>query len=111
MVTKAKVVPIATAQAKPAAKTSTAVAVKKSGNVVSIMEALKAQAAAVSEKTAPASGITIRSDNKQFVLPDGTKTDTLRIVIMDFGSKYTFYEPTTPRASRRLPVSRWVPTH
>lgn len=95
MVTKAKVVPITSAKAKPAAKTSTAIAVKPkaSGNVVSIMEALKAQAAAVSEKTAPASGSTIRTtQDKQFILPDGTKTDTLQVVIVDFASKYAFYE-------------------
>lgn len=91
MVTKAKVVPITSA--KP--KTSTAVAVKSAGgsNVVSIMEALKAQAASVSEKTAPASGNTIRiTQDKQFMLPDGTKTDTLQVVIVDFASKFTFYE-------------------
>lgn len=86
-----KVVPISSA--KP--KTSTAVAVKSTGgsNVVSIMEALRAQAAGISEKTAPAGGNVIRTtQDKQFLLPDGTKTDTLEVVIVDFASKFSFYE-------------------
>lgn len=90
---KPKVVSITSAKTMPAAKTGTAVAVKKSGNVVSIMEALKAQAANVGERTAPASGITIRTtQDKKFVLPDGTRHDALQLVIVDFGSKYSFYE-------------------
>lgn len=100
MATK-KVTPItaasgATAAAK--AKTGTAVAVKKGGNnVVSIaamQEQLKAQAAAMSEKTAPASGNYIRvTQDKQFLLPDGTKTPgPLELVIVDFASSNKFYE-------------------
>ena len=90
MATKTKVVPITAG--KP---TGTAVVVKKTGsNVVSIMDALRAQAAAVTDKTAPASGNAIRvTQDKQFILPDGTKTPgPLELVIVDFASKNTFYE-------------------
>ena len=78
------------------AKPTTAVAVKKASNanIVSIQEALKAQAEAVNDKVAPASGNSIRvTQDKQFLLPDGTKTPgPLELVIMDFTSKNSFYE-------------------
>lgn len=81
-------------KAKPT--TTTAVAVKKpsSANIVSIQEALKAQAEAVGDKVAPASGNSIRvTQDKQFLLPDGTKTPgPLELVIVDFISKNSFYE-------------------
>ena len=81
---------------KPATpKINTAVAVKTIGaNVVSIQEMLRAQAAAIGDKTAPAAGNAIRiSQDKQFLLPDGTKTPgPLELVIVDFASKNTFYE-------------------
>ena len=89
---------MATTKAKPAAKAapSTAVAVKKpsSANIVSIQEALKAQAASMGDRTAPAGGSAIRvTQDKQFVLPDGTKTPgPLELVIVDFTAKNTFYE-------------------
>ena len=89
---------MATAKKTPASKpaTSTAVAVKKpsSANIVSIQEALKAQAASMSERTAPPSGNSIRvTQDKQFILPDGTKTPgPLELVIVDFTSKNAFYE-------------------
>lgn len=77
-------------------KTTTAVAVKKpsASNIVSIQEQLKAQAAAVSDKVAPAAGNSIRvTQDKQFLLPDGTKTPgPLELVIVDFTSKNSFYE-------------------
>lgn len=77
-------------------KPSTAVATKKpsAGSIVSIQEALKAQAAAVSEKTAPASGNYIRvTQDKHFQLPDGTKTaGPMELVIVDFATKHAFYE-------------------
>lgn len=78
------------------AKPTTAVAVKKASNtnIISIQDALKAQAAAVSDKVAPASGNSIRvTQDKQFLLPDGTKTPgPLELVIVDFTSKNSFYE-------------------
>jgi hypothetical protein len=77
-------------------KTSTAVTVKKSSsaNIVSIQEALKAQAAAMGDRTAPAGGNAIRvTQDKQFLLPDGTKTPgPLELVIVDFTAKNAYYE-------------------
>lgn len=77
-------------------KTSTAVAVRKStaGNIVSIQEALKAQAAGINERIAPGGGSKIRiTQDKKFVLPDGTKTDgPLELVIVDFVTTHMFYE-------------------
>ena len=94
---KATVTPITAAASagKPkAAKAGTAVAVKAGSNIVDIQALLRAQAAAVSEKTAPASGNFIRvTQDKHFMLPDGTKTPgPLELVIVDFGSKNNFYE-------------------
>ena len=94
MATKAKVTPITAAAGAGKAK-STAVAVKTTGsNVVSIQDALRAQAAAVAEKTAPPGGNAIRvTQDKQFILPDGTKTPgPLQLVVVDFSSKNAFYE-------------------
>jgi hypothetical protein len=75
---------------------STAVATKKttSSNIVSIQDTLRAQAAALSERVAPATGNAIRvTQDKQFQLPDGTKTPgPLELVIIDFVSKNAFYE-------------------
>jgi hypothetical protein len=95
MATKAKVTPISAAPSAGKTKaSSTEVALKKGSNVVSIQEALRAQAAAMSEKTAPASGNAIRvSQDKQFLLPDGTKTPgPLELVIVEFTSKNAFFE-------------------
>lgn len=87
---------MATTKPKPAAKTSTAVAVKKpsASNIVSIQEALKAQAAGMADRTAPAGGNSIRiTQDKQFLLPDGSKTPgPLELVIVDFTAKNAFYE-------------------
>ena len=72
----------------------TAVAVKKatSGNVVSIQEALKAQAVALAGRTAPATGSKIRLSPGKFTLPDGTSTPgPLELVVVDFVSKNTYY--------------------
>ena len=75
----------------------TAVAVKKaasSANIVSIKEALQAQAAGMGDRVAPAGGAAIRvTQDKQFLLPDGTKTPgPLELVIVDFIAKNAFYE-------------------
>lgn len=94
---KSKITPITAAASagKPKAVTKgSAVAIKSGSNVVSIQEVLRAQAAAMSEKTAPARGNAIRvTQDKQFLLPDGTKTPgPLQLVIVDFTSKNAFYE-------------------
>ncbi len=79
----------------PASKT-TAVAVKKTNavaSIVTITNALKAQAAETMGKIAPGGGnkITLKKDG--FVLPDGTKTaGPLELVIVDFNTKHSFYE-------------------
>ena len=91
---KAKLTAVPSSKA-PAAKPSTAVTVKKTGsNVVDIQAMLKAQVAAMGERTAPASGISIRvTQDKQFMLPDGTKTPgPLDLVIVDFAARNEFYE-------------------
>lgn len=77
-------------------KPSTAVAVKKptSGNIVNIQEALKAQVAAMSGRVAAPTGSAIRlTQDKQFSLPDGTKTPgPLQLVVVEFTNKNVFYE-------------------
>lgn len=91
---------MATAKKTPApkaapAKSSTAVAVKKpsSGAIVDLRAQLAAQAAAMNERTAPASGISIRiGQDKTFKLPDGSTTDELEVVIVDFVARNEFYE-------------------
>ncbi len=82
-------------KATPAPK-STAVALAKSAkssSVVSIQEALKAQAAAMSDRTAPPSGSSILvTQDKKFKLPDGTTTaGPLQLVIVDFTARNEFY--------------------
>lgn len=81
--------------AAPAAKkTGTAVAVKKSsaGALVSLKEKLAAQAAALNERTAAPGGDKIKLSRGKFKLPDGSETDELQIVIVDFLSVNSFYE-------------------
>ena len=82
------------AKAAAPAKTSTAVAVKRSSNVVDIRAQLQAQAAAVSDKTAPAAGNAIRmTQDKKFILPDGTQTPgPIQLVVVDFCSQNKFWE-------------------
>lgn len=80
---------------KDAGKSETSVAVRKptSGAVVSIQEALKAQAASMGERTQPVSGNRIRTKGKNFILPDGTETPgPLELVIVDFAVTHKFYE-------------------
>lgn len=97
MATTTPVKPAKTAALKKTPATaSTAVAVKKAsgGNIVSIQEALKAQVANLANRIAPPSGNKIRAtQDKQFILPDGTKTPgPLELVIIDFAAVHNFYE-------------------
>lgn len=73
---------------------STAVAKVSSSNLVSIQDAMRAQLASLASRVAPPSGAAIRiTQDKMFVLPDGTKTaGPLQLVIVDFTSKNAFYE-------------------
>lgn len=77
-------------------KPSTAVAAKaaSSANIVSIQEALKAQVALMAGRVAPPTGSLIRlTQDKQFSLPDGTKTPgPLQLVVVEFTNKNVFYE-------------------
>lgn len=78
------------------AKAGTAVAVKKTtgANLVSIKDEMARQVAELGSRVAPASGNAIRvTQDKQFLLPDGTKTPgPLELVIVDFTAKNSFYE-------------------
>jgi len=89
--TAAKTAPL---KATPAeAKTSVAVRKPASSAIVSIQEQLKAQAAAMGERTQPAGGNKIRTKGKNFILPDGTETPgPLELVIVDFTTVNKFYE-------------------
>jgi hypothetical protein len=72
-------------------KATTAVAVRPPMNVVSIQETLKAQAAAMAERTAPASGNKIKPGKSQFTLPDGQTVTELDAVIVDFCTTHNLY--------------------
>ena len=90
----APVVPIKAVKgaAKPKA-TGTAVAVKKTGGaVVDIQAAMRAELAGLSERTAPAGGDKIQLKGKVFTLPDGSKHDSLDVVIVDFMAVNNYYE-------------------
>lgn len=77
----------------PAKKPGTAVAVKKaSGGLVDIKAEMAAQVAALAERVGTAGGDKIQLKDKKFILPDGSETDTLNVVIVDFVSVNNFYE-------------------
>lgn len=80
---------------KASNKASTSVAVRKpnAGNLVSIQDALKAQAATVGSRIQPATGNMIRAtQDKKIILPDGTKTEgPLQLVVVDFVAMNNFY--------------------
>lgn len=79
---------------KTPASTSTAVAtVKKTNtNVVSIMDQLRAQAAAQAEKT-EGSAKRIKYDGSTFTLPNGNMFQApVRAVILDFNTHHSLYE-------------------
>lgn len=83
------------ATAKKTAAPSTALTKPKatSGAVATIQDRLRAQAAAISSKVAPASGISITCGGKEFKMPDGRKTrDPIELVVVDFLSANTFYD-------------------
>lgn len=88
----------APAPAKPVAKAvkaGTALATRKptSGAIVDIQAQLRAQAAAMNDRTAPASGIYIRAtQDKKFNTPDGQVAEELELVVVDFVTHNEFYE-------------------
>lgn len=79
---------------QPTNKASTTVAVRPAGNVVSIAEQLKAQAAAMGERTAPPGGNKIRvTQDKKFILPNGqTTAGPIDVCIVDFRAIHNFWE-------------------
>lgn len=82
-----------TTAAKADTKTGTAVAVvkKTGGSIVSLKEQMAAELAKVAEKTLPPTGAKIKAAKGMFKLPDGTETDTLEIVVVDFITAHNFY--------------------
>lgn len=74
---------------------STSVAVKKpsSTSLVSVQAEMQKQIAELANRVAPPTGVKIRAtQDKQFVLPDGTKTPgPLELVIVDFVAVNNFY--------------------
>lgn len=89
-----------------AKKTSTAVAVKKTSNaVVDVKAMLQAMVAANAKKTAPAGGNAIRvTQDKHLLLPDGSKTDELQVVIVEFTSRNEFYDGAFDKNNIRPPA-------
>ena len=89
---------MATAAKKPAVKAAPGKSVavvppkKSSGALVSIKEQMARELATLGERTAAATGDKINLKEKQFTLPDGSKHDTLELVVVDFVAANTFYE-------------------
>lgn len=88
-----------------ASKPGSAVALKKTvggavGAVGDVRDLLRQQAAAMNERTNPASGNKILvGQDKMFKLPNGDKVAELRGVIVEFTSVHAFYErPYDPKA-------------
>lgn len=79
---------------KDTGKASTALAVKKNYNVADIQAQLKAQAAAMGDRTAPPGGNKIKvTQSKEFVLPNGQKTaGPIVACVVDFCTVHNFYE-------------------
>lgn len=71
---------------------STAVAVKQSTAVVDIQAMLKANREALDGRTASATGNAIKTNGKMFTFPDGRKTPTADLVVVDFVSRNEFYD-------------------
>ena len=82
-----------TADLKSATSTAVATVKPKSSSIVNIQDQLRAQAAMMAGRVAPASGNAIRiTQDKKFALPTGEKVDDLSVVIVDFVSRNEFYE-------------------
>lgn len=90
----AKPVKSAALDVKTSATTSVALKKPANTNIVSIQEVMKNQLATLGSRIAPATGIKIRAtQDKQFVLPDGTKTPgPIELVVVDFVTTHNFYE-------------------
>lgn len=73
-------------------KTAVAVVKKNAGAMVSIKEALAQEIAALASRVAPSGGDKIQLKGKKFKLPDGSESETLDVVIVDFVAVHNFYE-------------------
>lgn len=82
------------APAAKTTKTATAVAVvkKTSSALVDIKAQMAAELASLADRTAPATGDKINVKGKVFTLPDGSKSDTIDVVIVDFMAVNAYYE-------------------
>lgn len=67
---------------------------KGAGALVSIKEQMARELAGLGERTAPAGGDKIQLKGKKFKLPDGSESDILNVVIVDFMAVNNFYEGT-----------------
>lgn len=78
----------------PAAPKSKALTVPKATNIVNIKDALAREVASLAGRVAAPGGDSIKvTQDKKFLLPDGTKTEgPLQLVIVDFVSANRFYE-------------------
>lgn len=85
--------PTTKTKTKPAAKAATNAVAPRATGAVSVKDMMAKQIASLADKTQPATGNKIRvTQDKQFVLPDGTKTrEPLSMVIVDFCSRNLFY--------------------
>lgn len=89
------------AKAATATKPKTAVAVRANTSVVSIQEQVKRDLAELSGRVGAPGGDQIRvGQDKQFLLPDGTKhPGPLQLVIVDFTTHRTFYDRDFDKAN------------
>lgn len=85
--------------------TSTAVAKRPGGAVVSIQDQLKKLAANQTERLPSASGITIGvGQDKMFKFPDGTRADTFTGVVVDYVATNFYYEDSYDKDNIKPPA-------
>lgn len=84
------------AAAVSSTSSSTVVALKKpaGGALVSIKDQMAKELAGLADRTAPAGGDKVQLKGKVFKLPDGSESETLNVVIVDFMAVNNFYEGT-----------------
>lgn len=85
--------------------TSTAVAKRPGGAVVSIQDQLKKMVATQAERLPSASGITIGvGQDKMFKFPDGTRSDTFSGVVVDYVATNFYYEDAYDKDNIKPPA-------
>lgn len=92
----------------PTKTPSTAVAVKKTSGTLATTDVramLEAMVAQNAKKTAPAGGNAIRvTQDKHMILPDGSKTTEMQVVVIEFTSRNEFYEGAFDKNNIRPPA-------